>query len=207
MYIPQTFSQDDRDLLFDFMQQYNFAALVTQHAGQLTATHRPFYLDRSRGEHGVLTAHMARANLQWQSFDSNQEVLMIFQGPHAYVTPSWYEPVPTNVPTWNMTIVHAYGYPRIIDDPAALYAMLNRLVEHHESHFEQPWEMQASEEYVRRRIGAIVGFEISITRLEGKFKLSQNRSETDQHRVIEALSPSADPNDPQVADMMRRHQR
>ncbi|MHB8625023.1 MAG: FMN-binding negative transcriptional regulator [Aggregatilineales bacterium] len=204
MYIPKHFREDDPSVLHDLIEQYNFAALVTHHDDQLHATHLPFYLDKSRGEHGTLVAHMARANSQWRDFADNQEALVIFQGPHAYITPSWYENVPTNVPTWNMAVVHAYGIPKIIEDHDAMYAMLRRLVSAHESPREQPWPIESSEEYVHGRIAAIVGFELPIARLEGKFKLSQNRTEADQLRVIDGLGASGSPQDAEVASLMEQ---
>jgi transcriptional regulator len=189
-----------------FMQHYNFAALVTSHEGEITATHLPFMLDASRGEHGTLIAHLARPNPQWKTFTNEQEALVIFTGPHAYVSPSWYEKPQTNVPTWNYTAVHAYGIPRIVEDPEAIYAMLDQLVEAHESVYEQPWPMQSAEEHVRRLIGGIVGFEMTITRVEGKQKLSQNRSETDQYHVVEHLSQSNDSLAAGTAALMRERQ-
>ena len=202
MYIPPSFKEADQSVLHAFMEQNSFAALVTSDGNQLVATHLPFYLDKSRGEHGTLVAHMARANQQWKTFDGKQEALIIFQGPHAYITPSWYEQTPNNVPTWNMTVVHAYGVPRIIEDHDELYAMLSRLVHDNEAGFEKQWDIHNSEEYVHKQIAAIVGFSITITRLEGKYKLSQNRSEADQLHVIEALSQSPNEMDRQVAALM-----
>ncbi|MEP7284186.1 MAG: FMN-binding negative transcriptional regulator [Chloroflexota bacterium] len=202
MYIPGAFREEDQSVLHDFMQQNNFAVLVTSNDGQLCATHLPFYLDPSRGQHGTLVAHMARANAQWKTFDGEHEALIIFQGAHAYISPSWYEPTQTNVPTWNMAVVHAYGVPRIITDDEQMYRMLTQLVDAHELGFESPWSIQNSEASVHRQLAAIVGFEITITRLEGKFKLSQNRSETDQQHVIEALSQSLNELDRQVAGLM-----
>lgn len=204
MYIPKKFSETDPGVLYAFMEQHNFAALVTVNNGQLLATHLPFALDRARGEHGTLVAHLARANPQWKDISTDQEALVIFQGPHAYITPSWYEPNPTNVPTWNMTVVHAYGIPRLIENHDELYAMLTRLVNDHERGFESPWDIRNSEAYVHRAIDAVVGIEIPITRIEGKFKLSQNRSETDQQHVIEALSGSPNEMDRQVGQLMDR---
>lgn len=207
MYIPKDFREEDRAVLHAFMRQHIFAALVTSGERGLSATHLPFYLDSSRGEQGILVAHMARANPQWQTFDGQREAMVIFQGAHAYVSPSWYEPASTNVPTWNMAVVHAYGIPHIIEDHAELYALLNRLVSENEAGFETPWAMQSSEDYVHRRISAIVGFEFPISRLEGKFKLSQNRNEVDQQHVAEALSKSANDTDRAVAELMRERQK
>lgn len=204
MYTPRHFAVDDPTELKAFMQHYNFAALVSTHENELTATHLPFILDMERGEYGTLIAHLARANPQWQSFTSNQEVLVMFTGPHAYVSPSWYEAAPTNVPTWNYTAVHAYGVPTIIDDHDAVYAILSQLVTEHEAHFQHPWSMQSSDEYVKRAINAIVAFEIPITRVEGKYKLSQNRTPADHYSVAAHLFASDDPLSEQTAEMMRQ---
>ncbi len=205
MYIPKHFSQEDLSILHEMMARYSFAALVTNADGQLHATHLPFYLDRTRGPNGTLLAHMARANEQWKDFAAGHEALVIFQGPHAYITPSWYENKPTNVPTWNMAVIHAYGVPRIVDDPAELYGMLKRLVDFNESHFAEPWPIESSEEYVHRAMAAIVGFELPIARLEGKFKLSQNRSEDEQRQVAHNLSQSESATDRATAALMVKH--
>ncbi len=192
MYTPKQFEMNDPAELSAFMQHYNFAALVTNHENNLTATHLPFMVDSTRGEHGTLIAHLARPNPQWKSFANGKEALVIFTGPHAYVSPSWYEKPTLNVPTWNYTAVHAYGVPRVVEDPEEIYAMLDQLVVAHESGYKQPWPMQSAEEHVRRLIGGIVGFEMMITRVEGKAKLSQNRSEVDRYHVEQQLSQSAD---------------
>jgi transcriptional regulator len=202
MYIPGSFRADDPALLHDLIRHYNFAALVTQHEGAPFATHLPFTLDTARGQHGTLLAHMARANSQWRDFADRREALVIFQGPHAYVSPSWYETTPS-VPTWNYAVVHAYGVPRIIEDRDQLYIMLENLVDTHEAARTPPWRMRLPDDYVDRMMRAIVGFEIAITRLEGKLKLSQNRSESDQRRVMVELAASDDPLSVDVAEMMR----
>lgn len=201
MYIPKSFSQTDLNLLFAFMQKHNFATLVSQSENGLTATHLPLMLDSTRGEYGTLLGHVAKANSQWKSM-FHREVLVMFQGPHTYISPSWYETQP-NVPTWNYTVVHAYGTPQIVEDSAVVYGMLEQLVNHHEAGFAQPWTMNLPDDYMRKMVQAIVAFEIPITRLEGKFKLSQNRSETDQSQVIEALAESAYPPDRDVSEMMQ----
>ncbi len=206
MYTPKQFEMDDPAELAAFMEHYNFASLVTADAGTITATHLPFMLDRTRGDHGTLIAHLARPNEQWQSFASGQEALVIFTGPHAYVSPSWYERPTVNVPTWNYTAVHAYGVPKVVEEPEAIYAMLDQLVQAHEGSYEQPWTVQSADEHVRRLLGGIVGFEMTITRLEGKHKLSQNRSEADQYHVVEHLSQSSDSLARGTADMMREVQ-
>jgi transcriptional regulator len=200
MYIPKSNRADDRAQLHELMRQYNFATLVTQHQGAPFATHLPFLLDAERGAHGTLLAHMARANPQWRDFAAG-EALVIFQGPHAYISPSWYQSHPS-VPTWNYAVAHAYGAPRLIEDHDTLYRMLELLVDTHEAAFPQPWRLNLPEDYMGKMMRAVVGFEIEITRLEGKLKLSQNRSETDQARVIEALARSDYPLDRDLANLM-----
>ena len=209
MYIPNSFREDDTALLHDLMRRHNFAVLVTQHTpapgagpgGAPFATHLPFLLDPARGPYGTLIAHMARANPQWRDFAAGQEALVIFQGAHAYISPSWYEVVPS-VPTWNYAVVHAYGTPRVIEDRAALYDLLTALVDVHEAGLDRPWKMDLPDEYLDRMARAVVGFEIEISRLEGKLKLSQNRAEGDRQRVVAALAHSADPLSVDVAEMM-----
>ena len=185
MYIPASFSETDAATLYQFMRDNNFATLVTA-AEVITATHLPFMVD---AESGVLRAHLARANAQWKQFDG-REALVIFQGPHAYISPSWYEAHPS-VPTWNYAAVHVYGVPRIADDEAFLRRMLHELVVQHERGRNPEWTMDLPEDYLQRMMKAVVGFEIQIARIEGKFKLSQNRSEADVDGVIAALSGSA----------------
>jgi transcriptional regulator len=200
MYIPKAFREDDINTLHAFMEIYSFATLVTHHEGLPFATHLPFLLDAERGPNGTLLAHMARANPQWHDFNSAQEVLVIFQGPHAYVSPSWYE-VELSVPTWNYAVVHAYGLPRLIEDQEELHNLLKILIQAHEAQFEKPWPFQLSDDYLQKMMRGIVGFEIEITRLEGKFKLSQNRTETERVNVIAALQESSDT--ATLAELMR----
>ncbi len=201
MYIPETFRQDDIVTLHKLMRKYSFATLVTQHEGVPFATHLPFLLDAEHGPNGTLLAHMARANPQWHDFENSQEVLVIFQGPHTYVSPSWYE-VELSVPTWNYAVVHAYGIPRLIEEHKKLFNLLKTLIETHESRFENPWPFQLPDDYVQKMMSGIVGFEIEIARLEGKFKLSQNRTEAERVNVITALQESLDTL--AVAELMRR---
>lgn len=214
MYIPKAFREDNIDTLHAFMREYSFATLVTQHNGELLASHLPFLLDAERGRdksgpYGTLKAHMARANPQWRTFAETQEALVIFQGPHTYISPSWYEDdIEQSVPTWNYAVVHAYGIPHLIEDTIRLYSILQALVQNHEAHFEKAWTPQPLDDYMQNKMRAIVGFEIPITRLEGKFKLSQNRSTNDQARVVAALEGNAEDHDKsgpyvKLAELMR----
>jgi transcriptional regulator len=142
--------------------------------------------------------------MQWRSFASGAEALVIFQAEHAYVSPTWYEDQPS-VPTWNYMVVHAYGAPRIVEESGRVTASLLQLVDKHERGFAEPWALNVlPEAYTAKMIRGIVAFEIPITRLEGKFKLSQNRTLEDQRRVAEALAASDEATQRGVADAMRR---
>ncbi|MEP7217410.1 MAG: FMN-binding negative transcriptional regulator [Bacteroidota bacterium] len=201
MYLPAHFRETDRGKLFRFVQEYNFGALVSVHDGLPFATHIPFLLDES-GESGMLTGHIARANPQWRDVEDGREALVIFQGPHGYITPSWYQEE-LSVPTWNYTAVHIYGVPRIITDPDALLGILERLVERQERGFERQWKFDSSAEWIRSQVTGIIGLEIPIARMEGKLKLNQNRSEEDRVGVIAALGESGHHGDNDLASFMR----
>jgi transcriptional regulator len=208
MYIPKLYREDELSVLHHLMQTYSFATLVTHHDGAPYATHLPLTLRPQAGPFGTLMGHMARANPQWRDFDvdSEQEVLVIFQGPHTYVSPSWYTVQPS-VPTWNYTAVHAYGVPRLIEDEAELYETLRQLVQTYESPRPQPWTLNGPDDFLCKMMRAIVGFSLPISRLEGKYKLSQNRSPEDQVQVIQQLATQGEPLDTAVAELMqqRRH--
>ncbi len=139
MYIPKAFREEDIEILRAFMQGNNFAILVTMQDGVPLATHLPLILDCENGPYGTLRGHMARANTQWRTFDEKKEVLVIFPGPHAYISPSWYVSEPeTSVPTWNFVAVHAYGIPRIVSDEELLYTLLKDSVDTFEAGFANP---------------------------------------------------------------------
>lgn len=192
MYIPSFNQVTDPAILHDLMQRFSFATLVTQHDGRPFATHLPFLVDPAWGEQGRLLAHLAKANPQWTDFAPGVEALVIFQGPHAYISPSWYETQPS-VPTWNYAVVHAYGTPRVIEDEEQIEEVLRRLVATHEDGFEEPWTVeQVPADYLQKMKRGIVTFEMPILRLEGKLKLSQNRSVADRTRVVETLGQHAE---------------
>jgi transcriptional regulator len=206
MYMPERFREDDLSTLHALMRDYSFAALVTLHEGVPFASHLPLMLAADEGPYGTLYGHMARANPQWRDFDGLQDVLVIFQGPHTYVSPSWYEGDPTNVPTWNYAVVHAYGSPRLITDDDACRALLETLVRTHEAPFATPWRFQGPEAELRKKMQGIVAFALRITHIEGKLKLSQNRSLADQRHVAETLQQSADPVSRDVGILMQQQQ-
>lgn len=198
MYLPPYVAEDEREILYSVIRDNNFGVLVTTTAdGVPLASHLPFLL-----EGDTLVAHMARANPQWEAFESGAEVLCIFHGPHGYISPNWYVSKKA-VPTWNYVAVHAYGTPRIIDDPAAALAMQERLVAVHEARSTTPWSMDGLPgAYIEGQLRAIVNFEIPIARIEGKFKLNQNRKPEDRAGVVAALRESPRAGDQELADLM-----
>lgn len=204
MYIPASFREDRFDVLAGIIREHSFATLVSSASGTLTASHLPLFLDTSGGTPGRLLGHMARANPQWRAFDVGPEVLAIFQGPHSYISPSWYKTHPS-VPTWNYATVHVYGRPRVIDKGPELRAMLGTLVTTYEAGFEQPWDMESlPEDYLATMMKAIVGFEVPITRLEGKLKLSQNRPTAELPGIVAGLRGPGTPAEQGVANLMAR---
>lgn len=202
MYTPPSFQINDRATLFALMEEFSFATLVTGDAGSLVASHLPLVVqDDASG--GRIFGHMARANPQWSSFDGAADALAVFQGPHGYISPSWYTAHPS-VPTWNYVVVHAYGAPRIIEDRDTVVGLLRRTVEKYEGGMDEPWPMDLPPDYLEKMVAGIVAFEMPLTRIEGKAKISQNRSEEDRLRVIEALDHSRLPADQHLAKMMRQ---
>ncbi len=202
MYLPSAFAVNDLAVLHDFMEQYSFATLVTQHSGEMIASHIPFVLDRNAGPHSCLHGHLAARNPQLAHLASGSQALVIFQGPHSYISPSWYA-MPHNVPTWNYTAVHASGVPRMMDR-AALIVLLKELVHQNEKSFEQPWDFDPEASWIQNLLPAIEGFEVPIQQLQGKFKLNQNRSPADRARVVEVLSASQDPAQRQMAGLIKK---
>ena len=190
MYIPSFNRVDDPEKIGAFIHAHGFAALITQADGAPFASHLPFLLKEDAGEHGVLRSHMARANPQWQHFARPEEVLCLFQGPHAYISPSWYVMQHT-VPTWNYTAIHVYGRPEIVSD-AELQEIVRDTTHKYESGQAAPWSIPLSDAEMEAMCKAIVGFRIEITRVEAKFKLGQNRSTEDRAGMLEALQKSPD---------------
>jgi transcriptional regulator len=184
MYIPASFRMSDAPEIHAFMREHSFATLVTQGEGGVTATHLPVLLEAETGVHGTLLGHMARANPQWR--DIAGEALAIFSGPHAYVSPTWYES-PGTVPTWNYVAVHAYGPLQLVEDRDGLHDILTRTVAVYERRMPEPWSYDVADPDIDKMLEAIVGFRIEISRLEGKAKLNQNHPEERRRKVIRAL--------------------
>ncbi|HEY4248662.1 MAG TPA: FMN-binding negative transcriptional regulator [Lacunisphaera sp.] len=203
MYIPSSFKVDDISVVRRFIQAHGFASVISTVDGTPYASHLPVLLDE--GENGdVLRGHMARANEQWKHFDGSREILCIFQGPHAYISPSWYE-TKGGVPTWNYTTVHAYGIPRIESEKRVVRQILNYTTEKYESAMSEPWRMNLSGEALDALLNAIIGFSIRVTRLEAKFKLGQNRSGKDQNGMIDGLTGSPYAGDRELAKFIREY--
>jgi transcriptional regulator len=203
MYQPQHFIENDPERIGALIRNHSFATVISHDGDAPFVTHMPVLHHPEGGAHGTLVTHMARANPQWKQFAEGTELLVIFHGPHAYISPNWYETRPM-VPTWNYAVVHAYGVPRLVEDSKQLRAMLRELVDTFEAGQSQPYGGALTDEYIDKLSPGIVGIEIPITRLEAKFKLSQNRSATDKAGVIAALASSADPTEREVAELMKR---
>jgi transcriptional regulator len=191
MYIPRA-NQEDRILvLHKLMEDQPFASLITMGSSGLFASHIPMVLEHN-GRLGQLRGHISRANTQWRDYTPSVEALAIFSGPQHYITPNWYvEKQETGkvVPTWNYVVVHAYGYLKIIEDGEWLMAHLASLTKIHEAGSPVPWKIgDAPADYIAALAKGIVGLEMTIERLEGKWKLSQNRSEQDRSGVAKGLA-------------------
>ena len=201
LYIPNAFREDDVGALHALMEAHGFATLISPDAQDPTITHLPLLLDRGRGELGTLIGHMARGNPHWQRLCEQPGVLAIFHGPHTYVSPSVYAHHPS-VPTWNYAVVHAHATATLVEDPAAVESSMRAMVEQYESGRAARWHMQLPRDYTDKMLGGVAGFELRITGLAGKFKLSQNRPPGDMQRVAEALERGG-PADREVARLMR----
>jgi transcriptional regulator len=192
MYVPNIFEENRVEVLQDLIRRNPFGTLVTFNEHGLDADHIPFLLDPSPESFGILNAHVARTNPLWRDTSRHSNVLAIFQGPQAYVSPSWYitkKETGMVVPTWNYAVVHAHGSIEAIDDPAWLHNFLEKLTNAHEANKPTPWKVSdAPDEYIRKQLHAIVGIRLTIKRLEGKWKLSQNRPAHDRAKVIEKFS-------------------
>lgn len=200
MYIPEHFNETDPARISALIEGHRFGMLVTAPEGVPFVSHLPFLFEHSAGSQGKLLGHMARANPQWQHFSTGREVLAVFQGPHAYVSPSWY--LSAGVPTWNYAVAHLRGKPLLIEGESELEALLEQLTHVHESHMPNPWKPDLTGERRSKLLNMIVGFEIEVTHIQGKFKLSQNRPLEDQQHVVEELSQSNRQADIAVAKLM-----
>ena len=198
MYLPPAFREARTDVLHDLIRQHPLGLLTSAGAGGLLATPLPFLVHAGEGGHGTLRAHVARANPHWRELQDAAECLVVFMGPQGYVTPSWYQTKRETqkvVPTWNYVTVHAWGKPRIVEDAAWLRQQIDELTRAQERNRPEPWAIgDAPDDYLAAQMQAIVGIEIPIARIEGKWKLSQNRPEADRAGVVAGLGSPDDPN-------------
>lgn len=209
MYAPKQHEELDVAVLHSLVRSHPLGAWVTLAQGELVANHVPFLLDPTRGELGTLVGHVARANEVWKSYSETTESVVMFQGPQCYITPSWYPSKHEHgraVPTWNYAVVHVHGIPRAIEGRDWLYAHVNELTDRHEAERALPWRVaDAPVEYMERMLQSVVGIEIPITRLFGKWKVSQNRSDPDKLGVVAGLLERPDDVAREMASLVRQH--
>jgi transcriptional regulator len=205
VYLPPAFTETRPAVLVAHIERHDFGLLVSHGAAGLVASHIPFLVEH-RGDELHLLGHLAGPNPQVEDLGQGGEVLAIFSGPHAYISPRWYEGGPS-VPTWNYVDVHAYGMVRLVEDGEWLHRLLRRLSDRHEAGNAVPWRIDdLPEVYLEGMLKGIIGLDIAVSRLEGKFKLSQNRPAPDRHRVIAALEQGGDENSIAVAKLMRERE-
>jgi transcriptional regulator len=207
VYLPSHFAETRVEVLHELIGAHPLGALVVATPGGLDANHIPFEVDPEPAPFGTLSGHIARANPLWREAPRDADALVIFQGPSTYVSPAWY---PTKsetgrvVPTWNYAVVHAHGPLRFIDDRAWLRRFVERLTNRHEASRPEPWQVtDAPAEYIEAQLGAIIGLEIPVSRLVGKWKVSQNRSAADRAGVSDALSREGDQTGQAMARLVR----
>ena len=200
MYISKLYREEDRVKILEFLKQNEFATLVTYDGEKPVASHLLMEVAEN-GEKLFINGHMSKANPLWKTFEKNAEVLVIFQGPHTYISPTWYNHV--NVPTWNYQSVHMYGKPRIITDHEETYEMLSRLIARNEGNPSYRMETLPSD-FVAKEMKGIVAFQIEATRIEANYKLSQNRDDESYWSVVSHLEERADEMSHGVAEAMRK---
>jgi len=200
MYTPKLYREEDRERILEFLKKNNFPALVTQDNGKLIATHLPVEIVETGDDKLAIYSHMSRVNPQWKSF-GDQEAMLIFQGAHTYISPTWYENV--NVPTWNYMMVHVYGKARVVE-AEELKSTLGRLIEQHEAHSDYRLE-SLPEGFVDKEMKGAIGFVVDVIRIEAGYKLSQNRNDRDHENIIKELELRGDEESGRVAEGMRRN--
>jgi transcriptional regulator len=208
MYTPDNFRVDDLPQIHALMRAKPFATLISGGSAGVQASHLPTVL-KAEGPLGVIECHLARANLHWKELAEGNEALMIFQGPEGYVTPNWYPSKSEHgkvVPTWNYAIVHAHGRPEVMQDKRWLHAHVAALTAQQEATESKPWSLSdAPDSFIEMMLRGIVGFRFAITRLEGKWKMSQNRELKDREGVVEGLGKRGQGDDREVADIVLRN--
>ncbi|HUL05908.1 MAG TPA: FMN-binding negative transcriptional regulator [Candidatus Acidoferrum sp.] len=206
MYLPKDFTEERVPVLHDAIRQARIGALVTLGEAGIEASHVPMLIDPEPAPHGTLMGHIARTNPQWRRPAAGVQALAMFLGPNAYISPAWYatkQQTGKVVPTWNYVAIHAYGEVRFFDDADRLLRLVTRLTETHEAGRAQPWAVSdAPATYIQTMLKGIVGFELPVARLEGKWKMSQNRPAQDRAGTIEGLRREGGPAEAAVAEIV-----
>lgn len=202
MFIPNYYKNEDIDAVKGFLHENSFGILISQVNGKISGTHIPMELDVDENGADILVGHIAKANPQSKNLIDNEEILAIFNGPHSYISSSWYEK--ENVPTWNYIAVHVYGKVKIIEGEALLES-LKKLVNKYEKNSENPVSVEKMSSRTLRQINGIVGFSIKINEIQAAYKLSQNRTATDYHNITEELEKSDNPNEIGIAKAMKKN--
>ena len=201
MYIHKLYREENREKILEFLRQNEFATLVTYDGERPVASHLLMEIVED-GEDLFVNGHMSKANSLWKTFEKNLEVLVIFQGPHTYISPTWYNHV--NVPTWNYQSVHIYGKPRLIKEHHEAYGLLKRLIDRHETN--SPYKLETlPPDFVLKEMKGIVTFQIEVTRMEANYKLSQNRDDENYRSIVSHLEERTDDLSQNVAEAMRQN--
>ena len=199
MYTPKLYREEDRSKIVEFLQNNEFVTLVCYDGQKPVASH--LLVEAEEREKLFLNGHMSKANPLWKTFEMSPEVLVIFQGPHTYISPTWYNHV--NVPTWNYQAVHVYGKPRLVTDFEEAYHLLKRLVDRHEKSGRYRMET-LPQDFVEKEIRGVMAFQIEVTRIEANYKLSQNRTDDDYRNIISHLEKRTDDLSHGVAAAMKQ---
>jgi transcriptional regulator len=193
LYIPKAHIVDDRKFLHDFMDEFSFVDLITA-SPTLRITHIPCFIDRAKGEYGTIFGHISRNNEQMKAFDGVQQAVIVFRGPHGYISPSWYTKSDLAVPTWNFGVVHASGKLQPIAEKTELHGLLAKLINKNEDYSKSKYDFaKLPDSYINGMLGGIIGFEMKIELLEGKFKLGHERNEADRNSMLSHLKAEKPP--------------
>ena len=201
MYTPKLYREEDPSKILQFLKENEFATLVSYDGEKPLASHLLVDVIEER-EQWLVNGHMSRANMLWKTFDSNREVLLIFQGPHTYISPTWYNHV--NVPTWNYQSVHLYGKPRLVTESEEAYSLLQKLVRRHEHSGHYKLET-LPQDFVRKEMNGLMAFQIEVTGIEANYKLSQNRNDEDYWNIVSQLEKREDELSHGVAEAMKQN--
>ena len=208
MYTPKAFEQNDPDHLHDIIAKHPFATLISHSESGIEVNHIPFFLDKSNGKY-VLQGHIAKANPLWKTVNEQSEVVLVFHGPNCYISPNFYPTKKENgraVPTWNYVAVHVKGVLQYRFNDEFKLNMLDNLTTQHEAEQEEPWSIHdAPEQYIKRMLPAIVGLEIQITAITGKWKLSQNQPQVNKQGVVEGLFKQNTNDAQEIATLVQTH--